>query len=123
MSEKTDGEQIRDMIATSTGGASPLAWFPVGKTLRDWMKDAGGYVCHEDILLETGKGVFVCGLIGTMWIGVRAPDGSVLRAPGIGGSLDIDDVVLNAADPPGWDRSGCFREPSGRVVCKCPEDM
>lgn len=123
---KSDGEKIMDLVKTETGGDAPKKWFPVGKTIHEWglSLGEGQFAVHAGTLLcFEGGAVWMCGLIGMAFAGLKKTDGTVLYAPTMlrpempaYGTA----VVVEAADSDYGEK--CYRLESGAIHCECSED-
>lgn len=118
----TDAQKISAMLARETGDAQKHSWFPVGCTLDEWEAKAGDFVLHQGTLLNTEHGVFVAGMLGTIFVGVKGSDGSISRPPSVvPTSLARDAVITEAADQEYG--NGCHRDSTTQaIVCRCPDD-
>lgn len=102
---------MREQMPTST-----LDWKLVGMTWRAWFDAVGGWPTEQGTLLHTERGVYMCGLCGTLYLGRKRDDGAIDDAGFDMSRHDFSrdtDVILEYADSPGC---GYTRDERGAIV-------
>jgi hypothetical protein len=94
--------------------ATTLEWKSVGVNWHEWFKRVGDYPTEQGTLLRTERGVFMCGMCGSFFVGQKRNDGTLDNAEcGLDWQYSRDELILEYADTPGC---GYTRNEAGAIV-------